>query len=83
MATLNNWNLMYVAGNPKMFRKVRSDANNPLKRSVALASAKKMAENNWRVWVEHKDSGERIYESDIEKQYATIPLKLKEFLNGR
>lgn len=61
---------MYIAGNPKMFSKVRSDASNPLRRSEALAGAKKIAENGWRVWVEHKDSAERIYESDIEKQYA-------------
>jgi len=63
------WNLMYVAGNPEMFSKVRANASNPLKRSDALASAKTVAGNGWRVWVEHQDTGERIFESEQEKNH--------------
>lgn len=71
MATKKNWNLMFVAGNPKMRSKVISNASNPLSRSEALAGAKKLAKHGWRVWVENSESGERIYESDIEKQYIS------------
>lgn len=68
---MKNWNLNYIVGNPETRKKVTSDASNPMKRSNALDGAKKLSEHNWRVWVEHKDTGERIFESDIEKQYAT------------
>lgn len=70
MATQKNWNLMYVAGNPDIFKKVRSDAGNPLKRSDALTAASKVAEHGWRVWVEHKETGQRIFESELETKYV-------------
>jgi hypothetical protein len=28
-----------------------------------------VAANGWRVWVEHAVTGERIFESDVEKAY--------------
>lgn len=68
--SVKNWNLMYVAGNPEMFSKVISNASNPLRRSEALENAGKIAANGWRVWVEHKDSGKRIFESEVEKMYS-------------
>lgn len=69
---MKNWNLMYVAGNPDIRTKVISNASNPIKRSEALAGAEKIAANGWRVWVEHKDTGKRIFESEIEKSYKTL-----------
>ncbi len=66
---MKNWNLMYIAGNPDMFTKVRSCGSNPVKRSEALKGAEKLADNGWRVWVEHKETGARIFESEIEKEY--------------
>jgi hypothetical protein len=67
----SNWLLMYVAGNPEIRFKVCSDASNPQKRSCALDAAKRLSRNNWRVWVEHKETGKRIFESEVEKKYLT------------
>ena len=64
------WDLKYVAGNPGIFFKVRSDSSNPMKRSEALEAAGRLADRNWRVWVEHKDSGKRIYESEAEIAFS-------------
>lgn len=69
MRTQKIWNLMYVAGNPKMFTKVIANASNPLKRSEAVEAAEQISKNGWRVWVEHVETKERIYESAIEIQY--------------
>ncbi len=52
---------MYVVGNPAMFY--------PLRRSEALESALQVAGNRWRVWIEHKDTGARIFESEAETKY--------------
>lgn len=60
---------MYVAGNPKMFTKVTANASNPLKRSEAIEAAEQISKNCWRVWVEHVETKERIYESEIETEY--------------
>jgi hypothetical protein len=70
MASQNNWNIMYVVGNPETRKKVTSDASNPLKRSVALEGAEKLAVQNWRVWVENNTTGERIFESSVEKNHV-------------
>jgi hypothetical protein len=64
---MDNWNLMYVVGNPETRFKVTSDASNPQKRSKAIEGANKLSSHKWRVWVEHKDTGERIFESNVEK----------------
>lgn len=69
MATQKNWIIKYVAGNPAMFTRVTWNAAGAIKRSEALAGAAKIAANGWRVWVEHAVSGERIFESDVEKAY--------------
>ena len=69
MKTQKLWNLMYVAGNPKIFTKVIANASNPLKRSEAVAAAEQLSKNGWRVWVEHVGTKERIYESEIEIHY--------------
>lgn len=63
------WHLKYVAGNPKIFKKVTSASCNPMMRSEALDTAKDLPDG-WRVWVEREGSGERIYESDTETQYS-------------
>lgn len=64
------WNLMYVVGNPAMFTRVTENADNPLGRKDALEGAKTVSKNGgWRTWVEHKDTGVRIFESDSEVQY--------------
>lgn len=69
MKTQKIWNIMYVAGNPKIFTKVIANASNPLRRSEAIEAAKQISKNGWRVWVEHAETKERIYESEIETQY--------------
>jgi len=60
-----------VVGNPAMFSRVTSCADNPLARSEALAAAGEVANNGggWRVWVEREDTGKRIFESSPEKEY--------------
>lgn len=60
------WNLMYVAGNPELFERVTTAAENPRARAVALADAEHVARNGWRVWVEHADTGKRIFQSKEE-----------------
>lgn len=63
------WNLMYVAGNPAMFSRVTSCTENPMPRADAIAGAEKIAKNGWRVWVEHHQTGRRIFESVPEQQH--------------
>lgn len=62
---------MYVAGNPSMFSRVISAADNPMPRAKAMECALNVANNGgcWRVWVEHKETGERIFESEAEKEH--------------
>jgi hypothetical protein len=69
MATQKCWNLKYVAGNPVMFTRVRTNASGPGRRGAVLEAAVKVATNGWRVSVEHAVTGERIFESDVEKAY--------------
>lgn len=71
MATNRVWKVKYIAGNPAMFSKVVTAAGGPFRRSEALASAIKVAENGggWRLWVEHALTGERIYESAAEIEH--------------
>ena len=65
------WNLKYVVGNPAMFSRVTSCADNPMSRGNALSAAETVAANGggWRVWVEREDTGERIFESAPEKDH--------------
>lgn len=64
---------MYVVGNPAMFSRVTACADNPMPRAEALATVQKVANNGWRVWVEHQAKPERIFESQAEKDHkATL-----------
>lgn len=67
------WNLMYVVGNPAMFSRVTACAENPMSRADAVAGAEKIAQNGWRVWIEHHATAERIFEStqEVEHRAAT------------
>lgn len=71
MATQKVWTLQYVVGNPKTFSKVTSAAGGPMKRSEALDGARTIEGNGggWRVWVQHAQSGVRIFESAAEKEH--------------
>jgi hypothetical protein len=69
MANQNIWIVKFVAGNPLLFQKIKTAANGPFKRSTALANAQTIANNNWRVWVEHQTTGKRIFESVVEKAF--------------
>lgn len=57
---------MYVVGNPELFKRVTTAAGNPRARPVALVDAEHVARNGWRVWVEHADTGKRIFQSQEE-----------------
>lgn len=61
------WNLMYEVGNTG---RIVGDAGNPQMRAIALEGAEKVAEFGWRVWVEHHESGKRIFESQVEKDHV-------------
>lgn len=65
------WELRYVAGNPKLFSLVTTSGDSPYRRAEALAAAQTVTGNcgGWRVWVEHSGTGERIFESEAEKQH--------------
>ncbi|WP_298150863.1 hypothetical protein [Flavobacterium sp.] len=71
MATQKVWNLKYVAGNPEMFSKETTAAGSPMKRSAALSGAQTIESQGggWRVWVEHAETGQRIFESAAEKNH--------------
>lgn len=69
MATQKCWILKYVAGNPAIFTRVHTDASGPGRRGEVLEAAEKVAANGWRAWVEHALTGERIFESEVEKVY--------------
>lgn len=67
MASNRVWNLMYVLGNTS---RVVGDAANPQDRTGALSGADNVAnKNGWRVWVEHHETGKRIFESEAEKKH--------------
>jgi hypothetical protein len=74
MATQKIWILKYVAGNPAIFSKVTTVASGLMRRSEALTGAQTIDANGgcqgWRIWVEHAESGRRIFESVAEKQFA-------------
>jgi len=66
------WNLKYVVGNPAMFTKVTSCADNPMERRKALEAGEMLATHGWRVWVESQnDPGKRIFESEAEKSHRS------------
>lgn len=57
-----------------MFTKVTTDAAGAIKRSLALEGGNTVAANGWRVWVEHANTGERIFESYAEKAHKQAAL---------
>ncbi|HRQ47928.1 MAG TPA: hypothetical protein PK725_13330 [Rhodocyclaceae bacterium] len=69
MASQKVWSVKYVAGNPAMGSKVTTGAGGPFRRAEALRNAAKVAANGWRVWVEHHETGKRIFESEAERQF--------------
>lgn len=69
MASSKVWAVKYVVGNPTLFTKVTTAAGGPLRRADALEDARAVAQNGWRVWVEHAQTGKRIFESDAELKF--------------
>lgn len=69
MATQRVWDVKYVVGNPAMCSNVTVAAGGPFRRAEAMAAAEKVASNDWRAWVEHHETGKRIYESEAERQF--------------
>lgn len=70
MASNKVWNLMYTAGDPALWLKETAYVGNPLSRREAIKGGSIVAKNGWRVWVEHKDTGERIFQSAPEIKYV-------------
>ena len=69
MATNKKWIVKFVAGNPEIFSKVRTDPSSPMTRSLALDAIGIVENHGWRGWVEDTD-GQRIYETTVEKQFS-------------
>lgn len=65
------WNVKFVPGEPLKSFHSPSDGKNPRTRGAALALANELALNGWRVWVEHAESFERIYQSAPEAVYRS------------
>lgn len=66
MAHKKIWTLYRI--NPEDGIYTERDVDSPLTRSVALRRAEEWARHGWRVWVERKDTGVRIFQSDAEKR---------------
>ncbi len=49
-----------------------------MKRSDALAGAEVVARNGWRAWVEHHETGKRIFESEQEKAHQPKEIHMPE-----
>ena len=64
------WKLHFVAGNPKLFDKAAG--GEIMARWEAIEAAQRMSANGWRAWVEHHETGVRIYESDAEKSHEPV-----------
>lgn len=79
MSSNKVWNLVYVVGNTE---RVVSAADNPQTRANALSGAETVAKNGWRVWVQHHQTGKRIFESpaEIEAKKAAYERQLEEFV---
>ena len=72
MASNKVWNLMFAGFG---WTKDKSDARNPLNRKNALQEAKSIARRNeCRVWVEHMNTGERIFQCEHElERFVGLP----------
>lgn len=62
------WHVKYVVGNPLMFERITTAAGGPFARKVALDGFANICQE-WRCWVEHVSTGERIAETDVEKAW--------------
>lgn len=69
------WNVKFVPGEPGKAVHTATDGQNPRARGAALAVANDLAKNGWRVWVEHAESFERIYQSAPEAAHRSINLQ--------
>lgn len=66
------WVVSYIPGNPEVSRMgVYTDASGPHLRQAALDTAQRILSHSprWRLWVHHRQTGERIFESDTEKEF--------------
>lgn len=59
--TTKVWNLMYALENTG---RVTGDSGNPQTRKACLDAA--ITKNTWRCWVEHHETGKRVYENALE-----------------
>ncbi|MEY8200082.1 MAG: hypothetical protein RPS47_12630 [Colwellia sp.] len=71
MSTETDWNLMYVVGDPEIRVRVSMASQSPMRRSSALKAAHSLATHSWRIWVAHKETGERIFESEAEVTWGS------------
>lgn len=63
MASNRVWNLMYALGNTS---RIVGDSANPQDRAGAIGGAETITKNGWRAWVEHCETGKRIFENQAE-----------------
>lgn len=66
MRSNKKWYVRFVAGNPEIFNKVRTEPSSPMMRSKALETVSVIESHDWRGWIED-DAGNRIYETNAEK----------------
>ncbi len=66
------WNLKFVCGNPKLFSQITSASDNPMTKAKALEGFDIITANGWRVWIEHAQTGRRIAESDVERDWRVL-----------
>ena len=63
----NVWKLMFISGSAT--KVVKHAEDRPLPRKVALDKAVAISRNGWRVWIEHYQTGKRLFENDAERSY--------------
>lgn len=80
MGSKDVWNLMYALGNTN---RVMGDSENPQRRSKALEGAATITKNGWRCWVEHKDTGKRIFENEAELAHGQGEGRVRTGLRAR
>ena len=65
------WNVKFVAGNPDIFSEVKMASGSPFTRAAADEAFSNLARKGWRAWIEHAETGERIAESSVEKEFQS------------
>lgn len=58
---------MFIAGNSA--KVVKHAHSKPLTRKAALDKAVAISQKGWRAWVEHYQTGKRLFENDAERNY--------------